>query len=92
MALLFGERYTAQHHIFGKQGDASGPRYSPNFNLIERLWGLVKSKCLRNSYYEDFDSFRQAIDGFLDSLQERNRELLKSLITENFHISWILKT
>jgi transposase len=60
------------------------PAYSPNLNLIERIWKLVKSKCLRNKYYEDFDAFRSAIDAFLVSLRGRNRDLLKSLITENF--------
>lgn len=60
------------------------PPYSPNLNLIERVWKLVKSKCLRNRYYEDFDSFRGAIDSFLESLRGVNRPLLKSIVTENF--------
>ncbi len=62
------------------------PSYSPNLNLIERLWKLVKTKCLRNRYYEDFGEFRGAIDSFLRSLGGSNKELLKSLLTEKFHI------
>ena len=62
------------------------PAYSPNLNLIERVWKLVKSKCLRNHYYEDFGSFRSAIDSFLHSLNGHNRPLLKSLVTEKFHL------
>ena len=62
------------------------PAYSPNLNLIERLWKLVKAKCLRNQYYEDFGKFRGAIDNFLNSLRGSNKHLLKSLLTENFHI------
>ena len=62
------------------------PAYSPNLNLIERVWKLVKSKCLRNHYYEDLESFRSAIDSFLHSLRGRNRQLLASLITENFQV------
>jgi transposase len=62
------------------------PAYSPNLNLIERVWKLVKSKCLRNHYYEDFGAFRSAIDQFLHSLQGTNRSLLQSLITENFQV------
>jgi transposase len=62
------------------------PAYSPNLNLIERVWKLVKSKCLRNHYYENFESFRFAIDSFLHSLRGTNRTLLRSLITENFQI------
>ena len=45
------------------------PPYSPNLNLIERLWKLVKSKCLRNRYFPEFVGFRSAIDDFLDSLK-----------------------
>lgn len=60
------------------------PAYSPNLNLIERVWRLVRSKTLRNRYFPDFSTFRSAIDGFLDSLSKENRLLLKTLITENF--------
>jgi transposase len=67
------------------------PPYSPNLNLIERVWKLVKSKCLRNRYYEDFDSFRGAIDSFLDSLRGANKPLLKSIVTENFQCFQIPK-
>lgn len=62
------------------------PSYSPNLNLIERVWKLVKSKCLRNHYYEDFESFRSAIDSFLISLRDKNRPLLQTLVTENFQL------
>ena len=68
------------------------PPYSPNLNLIERVWRLVKSKCLRNKYYEDFGSFRGAIDQFLDSLSGENKDLMKSLLTENFQTFEIPKT
>lgn len=67
------------------------PPYSPNLNLIERVWKLVKSKCLRNKYHEDIGSFQGAIDEFLDSLSGSNRHLLRSLVTENFHIPEIPK-
>ncbi len=30
------------------------PSYSPNLNLIERLWKFVKKKCLYSIYYADF--------------------------------------
>lgn len=68
------------------------PAYSPNLNLIERVWKLVKSKCLRNHYYEDFGSFRDAIDKFLASLRGKNRPLLQSLVTENFQLYPIPKS
>lgn len=68
------------------------PPYSPNLNLIERVWKLVKSKCLRNRYHESFAGFTAAIDEFIDSLSGENRELLRSLITENFQLFPIPKT
>jgi transposase len=37
------------------------PAYSPNLNLIERWWKLVKKQCLYSHYYADFPSFRTAI-------------------------------
>jgi transposase len=42
------------------------PAYSPNLNLIERLWKFVKKKCLYSKYYSDFDSFTEAISQCLD--------------------------
>jgi len=62
------------------------PPYSPNLNLIERVWRLVKSKCLRNRHFEDFAKFVTTIDEFTDSLSGENRSYLKSLITENFQL------
>lgn len=62
------------------------PPYSPNLNLIERVWRLVKSRCLRNKYFETFALFTGALDEFLDSLNGTNREHLKTLVTENFQI------
>lgn len=30
------------------------PTYSPNLNLIERLWKWLRKKCLNNKYSETF--------------------------------------
>jgi transposase len=43
------------------------PSYSPNLNLIERLWKFVKKQCLYSKYYEKFDLFKQAISDCLAS-------------------------
>lgn len=37
------------------------PSYSPNLNLIERLWKFVKKDVLYSKYYADFGSFSAAI-------------------------------
>ncbi len=33
------------------------PPYSPNLNLIERVWKFVKKECLNAKYYENFSLF-----------------------------------
>ena len=37
------------------------PPYSPNLNLVERLWKFVKKKCLWSKYYANFEDFKEAI-------------------------------
>lgn len=59
------------------------PPYSPNLNLIERLWKLVKKECLYSVYYENFASFRGAIQTFLTP-NSIHQEKLESLLTLNF--------
>jgi transposase len=38
------------------------PPYSPNLNLIERFWKLVKAKVLNAAYHGTFEDFKRAID------------------------------
>lgn len=60
------------------------PPYSPNLNLIERLWKLTKRRCLTNRYYSDFEGFCRAIDQCLDDLSGPLKEELTSLLSLNF--------
>ncbi len=60
------------------------PSYSPNLNLIERLWKLTKRRCLTNKYYPDFKAFCGAIDECLDDLSGPLKEELTSLMSLNF--------
>jgi transposase len=62
------------------------PAYSPNLNLIERLWKLVKKRCLTNRYYESFADFRHAIDTCLHDLTTTAAADLHSLLTLNFQL------
>jgi len=60
------------------------PPYSPNLNLIERLWKFVKKECLYSKYYEKFAAFKQAIQDCLDQVSGKFKEKLSSLLTLNF--------
>lgn len=60
------------------------PPYSPNLNLIERLWKWVKKKCLAARVLGDFNSFRRAIEDCLDHRFNECSEELGSLLTTNF--------
>jgi transposase len=61
------------------------PSYSPNLNLIERLWKFMKKKVLYNKYYEKFDVFKQTALGFFENIQQYKTEL-DSLLTNNFRV------
>ena len=60
------------------------PSYSPNLNLIERLWKFVKKKALRGKYYAAFADFRAAIDNCLTQIETTHRPALATLLTHNF--------
>ena len=58
--------------------------YSPNLNLIERLWKFVKKQCLYSVYYPDFSSFKQSISHCLESTHTIHKKELDSLLTLRF--------
>ena len=60
------------------------PAYSPNLNLIERLWKFVKKQCLYAKYYPDFSSFTTAIERCLHDSRTLHAKALNSLLTLNF--------
>lgn len=60
------------------------PPYSPNLNLIERLWKFVKKEWLYSKYYADFTSFKTAISNRISQTQTTHKGKLKSLLTLNF--------
>jgi transposase len=60
------------------------PSYSPNLNLIERLWKFVKKQVLYGHHYATFVEFRAAIDDCLAKIPTKHREKLQSLMTHNF--------
>lgn len=55
------------------------PPYSPNLNLIERLWKFVKGE-LSSKYYDDFAAFRQKIDSIISSTDGKSKSKIDSLM------------
>ncbi len=60
------------------------PSYSPNLNLIERLWRFIKREALYGRYHEKFADFQAAVIRTLDLLPTRHAEKLASLMSFNF--------
>src|SRR3954463_4706256 len=60
------------------------PAYSPNLNLIERLWKFLRKKAL-NRWHKTFEAMQSAVAEVLDHLGEY-RDELATLMTERFAI------
>lgn len=60
------------------------PPYSPNLNLIERLWKFVKKQCLYGQYYTSFERFSNSIQSCLAQTETTHRQALQSLLTLKF--------
>jgi transposase len=60
------------------------PPYSPNLNLIERLWKFMKQKAL-SRWHKTFEAMEEAVSKVLDHLDEYRLDL-DTLMEEQFHI------
>lgn len=60
------------------------PSYSPNLNLIERLWGFLKRRSVYGKYHADFASFRAKIEMTLAGIPTTYAAELESLMTLRF--------
>jgi hypothetical protein len=60
------------------------PSYSPNLNLIERLWKFTKKKALRGKHYKDFEEFQNAINECLGGVETKYKAEMESLMTLKF--------
>ncbi|MGO9596485.1 MAG: IS630 family transposase [Isosphaeraceae bacterium] len=60
------------------------PSYSPNLNLIERLWKFTKRRALYGRYHSTFRDFQAAIQEVLDRVSTKYSQQLASLMTLNF--------
>ena len=60
------------------------PSYSPNLNLIERLWKFIKRRSLYGRYHPTFADFRAAIEEVLGGISTTHADKLATLMTLNF--------
>jgi len=61
------------------------PPYSPNLNIIERLWKFLKNEVINSTFYRTFDEFKKGISDFFNNIESYEPKL-KTLLTNNFHI------
>jgi transposase len=61
------------------------PAYSPNLNLIERVWKYFKAKVFKNMYYATFTEFISQIHHFFDTFI-LHREKVSNLVNWKFQI------
>lgn len=61
------------------------PSYSPNLNLIERLWRFFHQKITWNHYFETYEEFRRVSLRFFRNLKLYEKEL-STLLTDNFQL------
>jgi transposase len=61
------------------------PPYSPNLNLVERLWLLFKKSVVYNKFHPTLAGFKSAINEFFAALPEM-KETLATLLTPKFHL------
>lgn len=60
------------------------PPYSPNLNLMERLWRFVKKKVLYNQYYSRYEQFHKAISKCLEQADTTYKQDLDTLLAPKF--------
>lgn len=62
------------------------PSYSPNLNLIERLWKMFKEHVTYNKYYPTFEEFKEKTIKFFHQRSGSFKEKVMSLLSERFHL------
>jgi transposase len=62
------------------------PSYSPNLNLIERVWKFVKKRALASKDFDSYEAFGEAIEDCLGKVSTRYRAEMDTLLTLNFQL------
>jgi transposase len=66
------------------------PSYSPNLNLIERLWRFFHQQVTWNHYFETFEAFERISLAFFKNLKQYEPQL-KTLLADNFQVLSVKK-
>jgi transposase len=66
------------------------PAYSPNLNLIERLWKFLRKEALQK-WHPSFEDLQKAVADVLDNLPNYEKQLT-TLMTERFHLTPVAST
>jgi transposase len=66
------------------------PAYSPNLNLIERLWKFLRKEALQK-WHPSFEEMQQAVAAVLDNLPRYHKQL-ETLMRERFHLTPVAST
>ena len=74
--------YLAQNPVFKMM---HLPRYSPNLNLIERLWKFTRKMVINTNYCEKFEKFTSNIKDFFANI-EQYKEKLAEFIGNKFYL------
>jgi transposase len=61
------------------------PPYSPNLNLIERLWKFMRKKVIDNHFIREFQVFKEKLLEFFENIAQYKNEL-ETLLTPKFHL------
>lgn len=60
------------------------PPYSPNLNIIERLWKFTKKNILYAKYYQNPKAFHEAVETFFQNINQNFKQELETLLSLNF--------
>lgn len=55
------------------------PPYSPNLNMIERIWKVMKENVLANCYHETMDHLMDSIYQFIESIDKNPEGILSRI-------------
>ena len=61
------------------------PSYSPNLNIIERLWLILKKYIVYNKYYPKFSEFEDSVESFFEREVWKQKDFENYLI-DKFHV------